>query len=218
MNYEAIHIQQEVEKPFHIVIESRGKESKKIRKNRIYNLTLTRFINKLLTFYPRHNGVIIDFLPICYMSLYAGLLGFKCYYINANQKYKKYLDYSMIMNNIENINYIRNWRHLNSLVKSSHITLQVCDKLDQVLICKRVIKNNALANIILLYDKKASNQKLYDTLLYLHTHAFSFYKIRNNDIIDEYLDWREGIWGDSDPIFCIHNLSKYRDDFMVYFD
>ena len=176
MNYEAIHIQREVVKPFHIVIERRGKESKAIRKNRIYNLTLTRFINKLLAFYPRRNGLIIDLLPICYISLYAGLLGFKCYYINANHKYKKYLDYSMIMNSIENIDYVKNWRHLNSLVKTKHITLQVCDKLDQVLICKRVIKNNALANIILLHEKNYSNLMILYSIFILIRFLFTNYE------------------------------------------
>tara|TARA_R110000751_G_scaffold5081_1_gene23893 strand:+ start:869 stop:1525 length:657 start_codon:yes stop_codon:yes gene_type:complete len=218
MNYEAIHIQREVEKPFHIVIESRAKESVGIRKNRIYNLTLTRFINKLLSFYPRRNGLIIDFLPICYVSLYTGLLGFKTYYINANHKYKMYLDYSIIMNEIETIDYIQNWRTLNSLVKDKYITLQICDDLDKAIVCKRVIKNNRLDNIILLKNKKYTPQKLYDTLFYLHCEGFTFFKLRSNDITDEYLDWRQGIWGDNDAIACIHNSSKWKSEFIVYFD
>ena len=218
MNYEAIHIQREVEKPFHIVIESSGKESKEIRKNRIYNLTLTRFINKLLTFYPRRNGLIVDFLPICYVSLYAGLLGFKTFYINANHHYKTYLDYSIIMNDIDTIDYIQNWRTLNSLVKNKDITLQICDDLDKAIICKRVIKNNKLRNLILLRNKKYTPQKLYDTIFYLHQHGFTFFKLRNNDTTDNYLDWRDGEWGDFDPILCIHNSSKYRNNFIVYFD
>tara|TARA_R110000803_G_scaffold15408_2_gene42695 strand:+ start:356 stop:1081 length:726 start_codon:yes stop_codon:yes gene_type:complete len=218
MNYEAIHIQREVEKPFHIVIESSGKESKAIRKNRIYNLTLTRFINKLLTFYPRRNGLIVDFLPICYVSLYAGLLGFKTFYINANHHYKTYLDYSIIMNDIDTIDYIQNWRTLNSLVKDKDITLQICDDLDKAIICKRVIKNNKLRNLILLRNKKYTPQKLYDTIFYLHQHGFTFFKLRSNDTTDNYLDWRDGEWGDFDPILCIHNSSKYRNNFIVYFD
>lgn len=218
MNYEAIHIQREVEKPFHIVIESRGKESKAIRKNRIYNLTLTRFINKLLSFYPRRNGLIIDFLPICYVSLYSALLGFKTYYINPNHTYKKFLDYSMIMNNLDNIDYIQNWRKLNSLVKDKYITLQICDDLDKAIVCKRVIKNNRLDNIILLRNIKYTAQKLYDTLFYLHQHGFTFYKLNGDDIVNEFIHWREGVWGDYDPIVCLHNSSKYKSEFIVYFD
>ena len=218
MNYEIATIQSNVSTPFHLVLEDGKASSKEIRKNRIYNLSLTKFVTKLLSFYKYKTGLVVDYLPICYFSLYATLLGYKTLYVNSNRKYQKYIDYSCILNNIDNMQYIPNWRHVNSFVKDKHIILQICDRFDFAINSKRLITKNKVDNIILL-----RNDAFYDfdnfsvTMLYLIKNAYALYKINKDDTITAFDNWREG-WKDYQPIVAVHTSSKYRSGCTVYFD
>ena len=98
------------------------------------------------------------------------------------------------------------------------VILQVLDKPQHILNSKRLIGNEKLDNIlIILKDKVIDLDEIEEAIAYLHINRYSFYHISDTGITP-FLKREEIDITNSIAILCVHHNSRYRSDFVVYFD
>ena len=209
---ETIQITHDIITPVHIVFNND-------KAHPIYHPQIIKILTKLFKRYDYEGGdLVVDYCENAFASIYGNLVGFKSLYINGSHRYTKILDAFKQVNGISDFNRIHTWRDVNGLIKNKKVILQVLDKPQHILNSKRLIGNEKLDNIlIILKDKVIDLDEIEEAIAYLHINRYSFYHITEKGITP-FLKREEIDITNSIAIFCVHNNSRYRSDFVVYFD
>jgi len=209
---ETIQITHDIITPVHIVFNND-------KTHPIYHPEIIKILTKLFKRYDTKGGdLVVDYCDNAFASIYGNLVGFKTLYINGSHKYTKILETFKHVNSIRDFNRIYTWRDVNGLIKNKKVLLQVVDKSQHILNSRRLIGNEKLDNIlIILKDKIIDLDELEEAIGYLHINRYSFYHITENGIMP-FVKRVEIDITKSIAILCVHNNSRYRSDFVVYFD
>ena len=219
---DVIHIQNNLDKDFKLVLENTGDKTRKtvydfIRKNRMYRYNDTMQIQKILAIYkPDKNVCIIDYNEYSFYSIMAVVNGYNSFYLNKSKKYyKDYIYHSLIINNIlpEKLTYLTTRFVINKYAKKYTIPLLIVNDVMDALNSKRLMNMGKIHNIIVIRTYE-DNLDVYHAL---HLLDYNFYKVGKylNKIqnIDTFLEEDQ-----ETSILCRHSNSKLITECIVRFD
>ena len=219
---DVIHIQNNLDKDFKIVLENTGDINRKtvydfIRKNRMYRYKDTLQIQKILKIYkPDKNTCIVDYNEYSFYSIMSVVNGYRSFYLNKSKKYyKDYIYHSLIINNIlpEQLTYLTSRFVINKHIKKYTIPLLIVNDVMDALNSKRLMNMGKVHNIIVIRTYE-DNLDIYNQL---HLLDYTFYKIGTHlnriQNIETFLES-----DDTTSILCRHSNSKLITESIVKFD
>ena len=219
---DVIHIQNNLDKDFKLVLENTADKTRKniydfIRKNRMYRYNDTIQIEKILSLYkPDKNMCRIDYNEYSFYSIMSVVNGYKVFYLNKSKKlYKNYIYHSLIINNIlpEQLTYLTSRFVVNKYVKNYTVPILIVNDIMDALNSKRLINMGKIHNILVIRTYE-DNLDIYKQL---HLLEYTFYKV--GKYLNKIKDIEIFLEQDQETsILCRHSNSKLITQSIVRFD